>query len=188
MNGIPASITSKCLPADSPAAIALGAKPLKPEKSLNYTAGLTYEHGPFHATVDVYQIRIDHRIVKTEFIGTGAAAPEIQALLAASGITGVNTAQFFINGVDTRTRGIDAVADYTLRTGDLGTFRLSAAYSYNKTRILKIADNPAQLASLPVPIVIFAHQAQSDLTRALPHDKIVLTTTGRSTSGTRSGA
>jgi len=173
--GNPISITSKFLPVDSPVAIALGAKPLKPEKSLNYTAGLTYEHGAFHATVDAYQIRIDHRIVKTEFLGTGTAAPEIQALLAANGITGVNTAQFFINGVDTRTRGIDVVADYTLRTGNFGSFRLSAAYSYNKTKILKIADNPSQLAGLPVPIVIFAHQAQSDLTRALPHDKIVLT-------------
>ncbi len=167
--------TSKFLPVDSAAAIALGAKPLKPEKSLNYTAGITYQDGPFHATVDIYQIRVDHRIVKTEFIGTGAAAPEIRALLAANGVTGVDSAQFFINGVNTRTRGIDAVADYTLRAGGIGTFRLSAAYSYNKTKILRIADNPAQLASLPVPIVIFGRQAQRDLTVGLPHDKLVLT-------------
>lgn len=169
------STTSKFLPVDSTAAIALGAKPLKPEKSLNYTAGITYEHGPLHLTVDVYQIRIDRRIVKTEFIGTGAAAPEIKTLLAANGVTGVDSAQFFINGVDTRTRGIDAVADYSLRTGAIGTFHLSAAYSYNKTRILRIADNPSQLAALPVPIVLFGRQAQADLTVGLPHDKIVLT-------------
>ena len=173
INGSPASITSKFLPVDSAAAIALGAKPLKPEKSLNYTAGLTYEHGGFHATVDAYQIRIDHRIVKTEFLGTAANGQAVvAAILAANGITGVNSAQFFINGVDTRTRGIDAVADYTWRTGGLGTFRLSAAYSYNKTRILNIAPNPAQLGT---SVVLFAHQAQSDLTRALPHDKVVLT-------------
>ncbi|CAN5321397.1 hypothetical protein BH10PSE15_BH10PSE15_17870 [soil metagenome] len=35
--------------------------------------------------------------------------------------------------------------------------------------------NPAQLATLPVPIVLFGRQAQRDLTLALPHDKIVLT-------------
>lgn len=169
------STTSKFLPVNSAAAIALGAKPLKPEKSLNYTAGITYEAGPLHLTVDAYQIRIDHRIVKTEFIGTGAAAPEIKALLAANGVTGVDSAQFFINGVDTRTRGIDAVADYTLHTGTVGTFHLSAAYSYSKTKILRIADNPSQLAALPVPIILFGRQAQRDLTVGLPHDKIVLT-------------
>jgi iron complex outermembrane receptor protein len=170
----PTSITSKFLPVDSAAAIALGAKPLKPEKSLNYTAGITYETGALHLTVDAYQIRVDHRIIKTEFLGTAAnGGTAIAAILLANGITGVNSAQFFINGVDTRTRGIDAVADYALRTSRLGLFHLSAAYSYNKTKILSIADNPAQLASLNV--VLFAHQAQSDLTKGLPHDKVVLT-------------
>ena len=170
----PTSITSKFLPVDSAAAIALGAKPLKPEKSLNYTAGITYETGPLHLTIDAYQIRVDHRIIKTEFLGTAAnGGGAIAAILLANGITGVNSAQFFINGVDTRTRGIDAVADYTLRTGGLGTFHLSAAYSYNKTRLLSIAGNPAQLA--PLNVVLFAHQAQSDLTKGLPHDKVVLT-------------
>ena len=170
----PTSIVSKFLPVDSAAAIALGAKPLKPEKSLNYSAGITYETGALHLTVDGYQIRVDDRIIKTEFLGTAAnGGSAIAAILLANGITGVNSAQFFINGVDTRTRGIDAVADYALRTRGLGTFRLSAAYSYNKTKILSIANNPAQLASLNV--VLFAHQAQSDLTRGLPHDKVVLT-------------
>jgi iron complex outermembrane receptor protein len=56
--------------------------------------------------------------------------------------------------------------------GTLGTFRLSAAYSYNKTAILRVAANPAQLASLNV--TLFGRQAQRDLVVALPHDKIVL--------------
>jgi iron complex outermembrane receptor protein len=170
----PTQTTSKFLPVDSAAAIALGAKPLTPEKSLNYTAGITYETGPLRLTVDAYQIRIDHRIVKTEFLGTSAnGGSAIKAILLANGVTGVDSAQFFINGVDTRTRGIDAVADYSLRTDSLGTFRLSAAYSYNKTKILSIASNPAQLGSLNV--VLFGRQAQRDLVVALPRDKVVLT-------------
>lgn len=170
----PTSITSKFLPVDSAAAIALGARPLKPEKSLNYTAGLTYEHGNLQLTVDAYQIRVNDRIIKTEFLGTAAnGGSAITAILLANGITGVNSAQFFVNGVDTRTRGIDAVADYALHTSGYGTFHLSAAYSYNKTKILSIAQNPAVLA--PLKIVLFAHQAQSDLINGLPHDKLVLT-------------
>jgi iron complex outermembrane receptor protein len=174
VGNIPTSITSKFLPVDSAAAIALGAKPLKPEKSLNFTAGLTYERGNLHLTVDGYQIRVNDRIIKTEFLGTAAnGGGAITGILVANGITGVNSAQFFINGVNTRTRGIDAVADYALHTNGFGLFHLSAAYSYNKTKILSIAQNPPVLA--PLNVVLFAHQAQSDLINGLPHDKLVLT-------------
>ena len=167
------STTSKFLPVGSVAALALGAKPLKPEKSLNYTIGFTAERGPARLTVDAYQIRVDDRIVKTEFLGTasnGGAA--IRNILIANGVTGVDSAQFFTNAIDTRTRGIDIVGEYTLRTGGIGTFKLNAAYSYNKTKILHVIDNPAQLASLNV--TLFGRQAQRDLISATPHSKVVL--------------
>lgn len=168
------STTSKFLPVDSVAALALGAKALKPEKSLNYSLGFTFERGPARLTVDAYQIRVDDRIVKTEFLGTasnGGAA--IRNILIANGVTGVDSAQFFTNAIDTRTRGIDVVGEYTLRTDSLGTFRLNAAYSYNTTKILHVIDNPAQLSSLNV--VLFGRQAQRDLVAATPHSKVVLT-------------
>ncbi|MES2419952.1 MAG: TonB-dependent receptor [Pseudomonadota bacterium] len=170
----PVSTIAKFLPVNSAAAIALGAQPLKPEKSLNYTAGVTYEAGALHLTLDAYQIRVDDRIVKTEFLGTASnGGTAIRDILIANGVTGVDSAQFFTNAIDTRTRGIDAVAEYTLRTSGLGAFRLSAAYSYNKTKILSIADNPAALSSLNV--VLFGRQAQRDLVAALPRTKLVLT-------------
>lgn len=166
--------TSKFLPVNSAAAIALGARPLKPEKSLNFTGGVTYEAGPLRLTVDAYQIRVDDRIVKTEFLGTAAnGGSAIKAILLANGVSGVDSAQFFTNAIDTRTRGIDAVAEYTLKTAGIGSFRLSAAYSYNKTRILHVIDNPSQLSSLNV--VLFGRQAQRDLVLATPRDKLVLT-------------
>ncbi len=167
------STTSKFLPVDSVAALTLGAKPLKPEKSLNYTLGFTFERGPVRLTVDAYQIRVDDRIVKTEFLGTasnGGAA--IRNIMIASGVTGVDSAQFFTNAIDTCTRGIDVVGEYTLRTDNIGTFKLNAAYSYNKTKILNVIDNPPQLSSLNV--VLFGRQAQRDLVAATPHSKIVL--------------
>ncbi|HWU04433.1 MAG TPA: TonB-dependent receptor, partial [Novosphingobium sp.] len=170
----PTTTISKFLPVNSAAAIALGAKPLRPEKSLNFTAGLAFERGAFHATVDAYQIRIDDRIVKTEFLGTSAnGGSAIKSILLANGITGVDSAQFFTNAVNTQTRGIDVVADYTLKSRTAGTFRLSAAYSYNTTKILSIAANPAVLA--PLGVTLFGRQAQRDLVAALPRDKVVLT-------------
>ncbi len=166
--------TSKFLPVNSAAALALGAKPLKPEKSLNFTAGLTYEGGGFRFTADAYQIRIDDRIVKTEFLGTASnGGTAIRTILTNNGVPNVDSAQFFTNAIDTRTRGIDVVGEYTLRTADLGSFRLNAAYSYNKTKILSIIANPSQLSSLNV--VLFGRQAQQDLRVATPHSKVVLT-------------
>lgn len=47
------------------------------------------------------------------------------APLAANGVHNVDSAQFFVNPTDTRTRGIDAVTEYDLRTDDFGRFRLS---------------------------------------------------------------
>lgn len=168
------STTSKFLPVNSVAAQALGAKPLKPEKSLNFTAGLTYENGPLRLTVDAYQIRIDDRIVKTEFLGTASnGGSAVKAILEANGVDDVDSAQFFTNAIDTRTRGIDVVGEYTLDTASLGTFRLSAAYSYNRTKILHVIDNPAELSSLKV--TLFGRQAQRDLVVALPRSKVVLT-------------
>lgn len=167
------STISKFLPVNSIAALALGAKPLKPEKSLNFTGGFTFERGPARLTVDAYQIRVDDRIVKTEFLGTASnGGTAIRDILIANGVANVDSAQFFTNAIDTRTRGVDVVAEYTVRTAGLGSFRLNAAYSYNKTKILKVIDNPAQLA--PLNVTLFGRQAQRDLVAALPRTKLVL--------------
>lgn len=165
---------SKFLPVDSVAARALGATPLKPEKSLNYTAGVTFERGGARLTIDGYQIRVDDRIVKTEFLGTAAnGGSAIAAILRANGVASVDSAQFFTNAIDTRTRGVDVVAECLWRTGGMGNLRLSAAYSYNRTKILNVIDNPAALANLNV--TLFGRQAQRDLVAATPRTKVVLT-------------
>jgi iron complex outermembrane receptor protein len=170
--------TSKFLPVDSPAALALGATPLKPEKSLNFTAGVTFEPvSAFRLTTDLYQINLDGRIVKTEFLGTANnGGTAVRDILVANGITGVDSAQFFTNAVDSRTRGIDVVAEATFRPSPegvtLGTLRPSVAYSYATTSLTHIAANPAALDNLNV--VLFGRQAQRDLVVAVPKDKLVL--------------
>jgi len=168
------STTSKFLSVDSAAAVALGAQPLKPEKSFSATGGLTYELArALHVTLDGYYMKINDRIVKTDFIGTannGGSA--VKDILAAAGVTGVDSAQFFINGVDTRTLGFDLVADYTLRHETLGTFRPSLAYSYANSKITHLAENPPQLA--PLNVVLFGRQGQIDLVRSTPRAKMIL--------------
>ncbi len=167
VGGVVNSITSKFLPVDSPAAIALGATPLKPEKSLNFTGGVAFEHGAFRLTVDGYQIRINDRILKTDQFG-GAG---VVAILAANGISHITNAQYFANAANTRTRGVDVVSEYTVRSGNLGTVKLSAAWSNAQTTILRLAPTPGVLDGLG--LTLFGRQTQLFLTEALPRSKVV---------------
>ena len=165
----------KFLAPGDPIASFFGAKPLTPEKSLNFTGGATFESGSFRLTVDGYQIRIKDRIVKTEILNSAEArailtSPAVNAILTERGVPGISSAQFFINGADTRTRGVDVVAEYTIRTGGAGDLKLNAAYSYNKTKLLQVAENPANLANT----ILFGRQARADLVKAAPRDKLVL--------------
>jgi iron complex outermembrane receptor protein len=63
-----AAVDVGTFPATSATAQVLGAKPLEPEKSKNYSLGAVFHKGPFELTVDAYQIDIDNRIVLSENI------------------------------------------------------------------------------------------------------------------------
>ncbi|HEX7741275.1 MAG TPA: TonB-dependent receptor, partial [Sphingobium sp.] len=165
----------KFLAPTDPIAGFFGARPLTPEKSLNFTGGATFESGGFRLTVDGYQIRIKDRIVKTEILNSAEArailtSPAVTAILAQRGVPGITSAQFFINGADTRTRGVDVVAEYTIHTASVGELKFNAAYSYNKTKLLRVAENPANLSNT----VLFGRQARADIVKATPRDKLVL--------------
>ena len=149
INNVPYSIRQ--FPVGNPAAVALGAQPLKAEKSHSYSVGLVLTpHDGLYATLDAYQITIAHRIV----LSGNLTGPAVQDYLASVGIPFVDGGAFFYNGVDTRTRGADLVAHYTLPLGR-SRLALSAGFNYNKTQLLAVAPNPPQdgLHGLVLPIV-----------------------------------
>lgn len=126
-----------------PAAIALGAEPLKAEKSRNYSLGLVLQPtDALSATIDAYQITVDDRII----LSGNLNSPAVQAYLQAHGFPGVQGGRYFTNAADTRTRGIDAVVNYKLDFDHAGTLNLSLAGNYNKTDVLRIQPNPPILA------------------------------------------
>jgi iron complex outermembrane receptor protein len=96
----------------------------------------------------------------------------VRQILRNNGFSGNQYVRFFANAIDTRTRGIDAVANYTFSLGNFGQVRASAAYNYNKTTITHVADNPAQLANLG--LTLFDRQTQGYFTVFTPRDKIIL--------------
>ncbi|WP_367347776.1 TonB-dependent receptor domain-containing protein [Sphingobium yanoikuyae] len=90
----------QALPVDGVAARALGAQPLKPEKSTNFSAGIVLTPAPnFNVTVDAYQIKVRDRILLSETL----SGPVVMDALAAAGIQGIAGGLIFSNAADTRT-------------------------------------------------------------------------------------
>lgn len=109
-----------------PIAVALGAKPLKPETSDTITAGLTFRtHFGLSGSIDAYQINVDNRFSESAAFAVPSTLPNPLRFTAVS---------FFTNDFNTRTRGIDAVLNYTRQLGP-GRATATIAYNYNDTKV-----------------------------------------------------
>jgi iron complex outermembrane receptor protein len=127
-------------PVGDPAALALGAKPLKPESSVNYSAGTAWSpNDAFTLTLDGYLIDLKDRILLTGFIGGDA----VEAILAAKGLA-VTAAQYFTNIVDTRTKGVDLTTNYRATIG-AGAFTVTSGVNYTINRIVGQRADPPEL-------------------------------------------
>lgn len=175
VNGI--LLDTVTLPVSNPAAQALGASPLEPEDSISYSVGGVFSALPgLNITVDAYQVEIDDRIVVTENLGafgTTAQNAAVRAQLTTAGFPAVTAARFFINGIDTRTRGLDAVGTYRFDLGGFGRLGLTAGFNYNKTRITGNDVQQGALGSIP-GLVLFGRQESLRLERGQPRTKINL--------------
>jgi iron complex outermembrane recepter protein len=178
INGVNTPVEVSTFPATSATAAALGAKPLEPEESVNYSVGLVYHVGAFEVTVDAYRIDIDNRIVLSENIlgsPTGTAtAQAIFLLLNPPGTSGIGGGRFFINGVDTETKGVDIVGRYRLETDGIGRFDLTGAANFNTTKVTRIPTTAA-LSSLPVPPILFDRGNRLTFEQGTPERKFTAT-------------
>jgi iron complex outermembrane receptor protein len=108
-----AIIASGLFPATNPVAQYMGAKELKPEKSLNIALGFTATPiDNLSLTVDAYTIQIDDQFYATTPI---TVTPVIRAALVAANVPGAATigqVQFYQNAFDSTTWGVDVVATY----------------------------------------------------------------------------
>ncbi|SEW22446.1 iron complex outermembrane recepter protein [Chitinophaga sp. YR573] len=116
---------------ESPVAKALGIPTLKQETSLNYSLGFTAQPvSNFNVSVDGYLTEIKNRIVLTGSFGFDPNGDAVESIQNIINPLGASSARFFSNGVDTRTMGIDVVADYTLKA-----FTASLGLNINKNKI-----------------------------------------------------
>jgi iron complex outermembrane receptor protein len=178
VNGLPAAALIAYLPPSSDAAVALGARPLTPEKSRNFSFGFTAEPlRNLRLTVDAYRIQVRDFIVKGEPITDRNGSTIVRNALLSIGLLNpapTSSAQYNLNAADVTSRGIDITSEYTDSYGAWGRVRWSALYNHNKISIDRIKDNPAQLAVLGANYTSFARVAQLQLTDSSPRDKLVL--------------
>jgi iron complex outermembrane receptor protein len=151
-------VLRQTLPPTDLAASALGAAPLTPETSVNYSAGISYTPAKnMSFTIDVYQIDVDDRIAQSSqfnrgdtrlALSGGTIGDEISTLLDAAGFdASLGAVNYFTNAIDTRSKGVDLVATWTPEI-DVGELTLSGAYNYNKVDVVNIDDNPEELSGL----------------------------------------
>lgn len=131
------------LPNSSQAAKVLGIPELKPETSTNYSLGATAQLGKLELTVDAYQIDIKDRVILTNAFSAANDA-YLKAQFAAIGAEQVT---FFTNAIDTRSKGLEAVASYGESFGKHSLkFTLAGAFIDNE--VIKGSDGkPAIKAS-----------------------------------------
>ena len=133
------------VPVADSAARLFGSKPLRAEKSVNLSAGFAFspvENVTF--TVDAFQIKIDHRILLSATFSDSVTG----VILATHGFTNVSGIQYFTNGLNTRTRGLDVTGSLRMPAGT-GTIDWSAAVNYTNNKILHVDPRPAVFNGTP---------------------------------------
>ncbi len=130
---------------DSVTARILGATPLKPERSTNFSAGFLVNPLPaFHVSVDAYQISIRDRIALGGVYNgeTAINALGAQGIVLPPGIIPADvSAQYFANAASTRTRGVDIGATYVTQLGQQGRIDWNASFNLNETNVRHLTDD-----------------------------------------------
>ncbi|HXF96247.1 MAG TPA: TonB-dependent receptor [Gemmatimonadales bacterium] len=128
-------------PVDHPAARALGSQPLQEETSVNLSAGLAFSPTDrFTVTLDYFRIAIDDRIL----LGATFDDDTTRAILARAGYPDIAGVQYFTNGLDTRTWGVDLTASLRVPAGR-GAFDFTATVNRTENEIVRVDPLPAVL-------------------------------------------
>ncbi len=144
-------------PNNSPVTASFGIDALEEETSINAAIGVTANIGNFTATVDGYLINVEDRIVLT---GT-FAAPQIP---------NVNEAQFFANGVDTETIGLDIILSWK-GNYDFGNISATLAGNINDMTIEEVKNGDLDES------IFFGEREKAFLLASAPESKFTFNTT-----------
>ena len=150
---------------DSTVTKAIGIPELKQETTTNLSAGLVYTPSPsFTLTTDFYRIEVKDRIIVS---GKLNADDTDAAVAAAIRGEGAEVAQFFMNAVNTETRGVDIVASWNVPFINRGDLELNFLGAIMETKIRDVnlpADLPDSLFTVQDRSIIEEWQPKSRFT------------------------
>jgi len=124
-------------PVDHPASVALGAKPLKDETSVNVSGGLAVS--PSDAvtlTLDGFYIKVNDRIMLTNEL----SGDDVTAILAAAGVD-ARAARYFTNALDTESKGMDLTANWRKPLGS-GRIDINGYLNFTRNHIVALRVPP----------------------------------------------
>ncbi|MDZ7880614.1 MAG: TonB-dependent receptor [Saprospiraceae bacterium] len=149
----------------------LGIPTLKPERSTNVTLGLGLNPVKnLSVTLDYYQINVKDRIVYSSSISSKNPTSTLGQILSKADI---GTIQFFINGIETNTSGLDYVVSY--RNIALGTGKLHVNLAGNINLKNEIVGTPNEPDAIKADnSSILNAQIKSLLTESRPQYKSIL--------------
>ncbi|MDO6445589.1 TonB-dependent receptor [Colwellia sp. 1_MG-2023] len=158
---------------DSYLASLIGIPKLTEEQSTNFTLGSVFTFtDKFSVTLDYYAIDIDDRIVISNKLGSGLS-PALSEILQQNH---VDKAQVFLNGVNTKTRGLDLIATWKTPIFN-GYFDVTFAGNITDTAVSeRYAPNSTVLNALSIEQV-FSEQDISIIEEWQPQNRLSVNST-----------
>jgi iron complex outermembrane receptor protein len=157
---------------DSMLAHGIGIPELKEEESTNYSFGVVYQAtDDIKLIADLYEIDIEDRIVISNKLGEGLSS----ALDDALNNSGVGAGQFFLNGANTETSGVDMVATWSTHALG-GSVDITLAANFTKTDVVDIFTPLNSGLEDISPEKIFSKQDISIIKEWQPEDRVSLST------------
>lgn len=151
---------------------ALGIPSLIPEKSVSYSFGATSQPlRNIELSADIYFITIRDRVIQTgNFSATSPdLPPDLQSAFAA---TGANQANFFFNGINSLTRGLEVTSSWRLPLANANLHLLAAGnFSFNEVQGINL---PVGLDRAKFESVIFSPTERARVETQVPQQKITL--------------
>jgi iron complex outermembrane recepter protein len=157
----------------STVAKALGIPRLKEENSRNFSFGLTSQPLPgLEISADAYMIKVTDKVIQTGNFEGGAVGGKF-----GEAING-GAAQFFTNAADVETKGIDLVANYTIKAGS-GRMTFSLAANWNKVAFTNVypanlnIGPDSQLSSQEILDIYLNRAARGSFEQGSPRQKYI---------------
>jgi iron complex outermembrane receptor protein len=171
IQGVPTDIV--IAPNGSPIASAAGVASLREEKSRNASFGFAYTpDGDLSVTLDAYIVDVEDRIVLIQGINSvDLTSPDTAALRAVLDALNVARAQFLVNAVNTRTKGVDLTVNHA---APLGPGALSTFFGVNFNTNTITAVNPTSVLRAQGIDAFLSRRERLFIEGAAPKSKAIL--------------